>query len=193
MESRKENFIGFYQIEDLSICDDLIKYFNESDNKVPGRSYQINGNSVIDLDWKDSIDVTITTSESNPLFSRYVNELAKAADEYKKKFPNSVNYASWKILEAVNIQYYKPGGGFKAWHCERGVATYPIATRHLVWMTYLNDVADGGGTEFYHQDLIVQAKKGLTIIWPADWTYTHRGEISPSQEKYIITGWFNYF
>ena len=49
-----------------------------------------------------------------------------------------------------------------------------------------------GGTEFCHQNLIVQPKKGLTLIWPADWTFTHRGVPSPTQEKIITTGWFNF-
>ena len=51
---------------------------------------------------------------------------------------------------------------------------------------------DQGGTEFYYQNMTIQPKKGLTVIWPADWTHTHRGIVSPTQEKYIITGWFSY-
>jgi hypothetical protein len=58
-------------------------------------------------------------------------------------------------------------------------------------MTYLNDVNDGG-TEFLYQKITSPAKKGLTLIWPADWTHTHRGQISKTKEKSIITGWFNY-
>ena len=34
-----------------------------------------------------------------------------------------------------------------------------------------------------------EGKKGLTLIWPADWTHTHRGVISQTKEKTIITGW----
>jgi hypothetical protein len=59
-------------------------------------------------------------------------------------------------------------------------------------MTYLNDVHDGGETEFLHQKVIVPARKGLTLIWPADWTHVHRGIVSPTEEKYIIGGWFNF-
>jgi hypothetical protein len=59
-------------------------------------------------------------------------------------------------------------------------------------MTYLNDVNDGGETHFYHQELKVQPRKGLTLIWPADWTYTHRGIASPTEDKYIVTGWYSY-
>ena len=62
----------------------------------------------------------------------------------------------------------------------------------MVFMTYLNDVTDGGGTEFYYQNKITEARKGKTLIWPADWTHTHRGVVSPTQDKYIITGWLNY-
>lgn len=188
-----ENFIGYYQIDDLTICDDVIDYWKASDKKVPGLSYRPDGTSVIDAQWKDSTDVLVLIDEIDPLLTRYVDQLGNAIENYKKEFPWSVSYGSWKITEGVNIQYYKPGGGFKTWHCERGSALPPVSTRHLAWMTYLNDVSNGGGTEFYHQDLIVQAKKGRTLIWPADWTYTHRGVISDTEEKYIITGWFNFF
>jgi hypothetical protein len=58
-------------------------------------------------------------------------------------------------------------------------------------MTYLNDVPNGG-TEFYYQGLKSPAKKGLTLIWPADWTHTHRGIVDDKNEKYIVTGWYNY-
>jgi hypothetical protein len=50
-----------------------------------------------------------------------------------------------------------------------------------------------GGTEFYHQKLTVEAQKGKTLMWPADWTFTHRGVVSNTSDKYIITGWFSYF
>ena len=58
-------------------------------------------------------------------------------------------------------------------------------------MTYLNDV-DDGGTEFLYQKITIPAKKGLTIVWPTQWTHTHRGQISHTKEKRIITGWYNF-
>ena len=41
------------------------------------------------------------------------------------------------------------------------------------------------------QPIKIKPKKGLSVIWPADFTYTHRGIPSPTQEKYIATGWFH--
>ena len=58
-------------------------------------------------------------------------------------------------------------------------------------MTYLNNVKDGG-TEFKYQNITAPAHKGLTLIWPAIWTHTHRGQISQTESKTIITGWFSY-
>jgi hypothetical protein len=60
--------------------------------------------------------------------------------------------------------------------------------RVLVFMTYLNDVKDGG-THFKYQKVTTPAIKGLTIIWPPDWTHTHKGQIS-DDKKIIATGWF---
>ena len=59
-------------------------------------------------------------------------------------------------------------------------------------MTYLNDVTDEGGTEWMYQDVKLDARKGLSVIWPSDFTHTHRGIVSPTQEKWIATGWFSY-
>ena len=59
----------------------------------------------------------------------------------------------------------------------------PSANRHLVFMTYLNDVFDEGGTEFFYQKIKAQPRKGLTLIWPVDWTHLHRGIVSPSEKN----------
>ena len=57
-------------------------------------------------------------------------------------------------------------------------------------MLYLNTVKDKGGTEFPYQQKIFSAIKGDLLIWPSDFTHPHRGIVSPTEEKYIATGWF---
>ena len=49
-----------------------------------------------------------------------------------------------------------------------------------------------GGTRFVYQDVTFEARKGRTLIWPPDFTHTHAGVVSPTQHKYIITGWLNF-
>ena len=91
-------------------------------------------------------------------------------------------------LFPCQIQHYKPEEGFKKWHFER---SSKAENRCLVFMTYLNDVPDAG-THFKYQDLTTPAEKGLTLIWPTDFTHTHKGQITKQHEKYILTGWLGY-
>jgi hypothetical protein len=121
----------------------------------------------------------------------YLDSLEKIIDLYVDKFNFCNATESWGITELINIQYYPPGGGFKVYHSERNGKLSTI-NRHLVFMTYLNDVNDQGETEFFYQQLKVKPQKGLTLIWPVDWTHTHRGIPSPTEEKIITTGWYGF-
>jgi hypothetical protein len=69
----------------------------------------------------------------------------------------------------------------------------PQATnRVMAWMTYLNDVEEGGHTYFPTQQAKIKPVKGLTLLWPADWTHLHQGIVAPNETKMIVTGWYDY-
>lgn len=182
-----ESFIHQSYIDDLDLCDEIIQAFNISTNKSVGTIGKGVNTEVIDKTSKDDVEVSLNTYQK--LYNRYGNQLQKCLNLYIEKYKICNTNHPFTVVEGINIQYYKPGAGYHAWHCERNG---PKCDRHLVFMTYLNDVTDQGGTEFYHQKLITEPKKGLTLIWPADWTHTHRGVASPTQDKYIVTGWLNY-
>jgi hypothetical protein len=180
------NFIGQYYLDNLSICDEILEFYNKSNNKIQGATTK-----GVDKSIKDSTDVMIDWKKDE-IALKYVDALDSPTKQYIKEYSYCNKYASWSVIEPINIQHYKPNGGYHVWHTERSNSTHPVASRHLAFMTYLNDVEDGGETEFYYQKLKVKPRKGLTLIWAADWTHTHRGIPSPTEEKYIITGWFNY-
>jgi hypothetical protein len=142
----------------------------------------------VDKEAKDSVDVALPPSE---LAARYIGMLNRVAEAYVAQYPWSGKLVPWGIIEPMGIQHYEPGGGYKIWHFERDNSNDQIARRHLAFMTYFNDVEDAGGTEFFHQGLTIKAERGLTLIWPAEWNFTHRGVVSHTQEKYIVTGWFS--
>jgi len=176
-------FIGGWYVPE-QLCDNLISlYNNQKDNLVEGTV----GDNNVDKSIKSSTEFIIKPKNFNSILF-YLTELEKILEKYKQKYPWSDKVNSYSIWDNIKIQHYKPNEGFRAWHCENNGRD---KTRHLVFMTYLNDVEDGG-TEFYHQNLITPAKKGLTLIWPSQWTHTHKGQISSTKDKYIITGWFNY-
>lgn len=180
-----KDFILADYLQDISICDNLINYHKNSNRKVPGRV----GAGEIQADIKQSTDVALDLGAER---NTYTSLLQEVLEKYMSIFSYSNYYCPFKIIETINIQHYKPNEGFKAWHTERITDELPRSARHLVFMTYLNDVSTGGETEWFYQNLKVKPKKGLTVIWPADWTHTHRGIPAPKENKYIITGWFNY-
>jgi len=90
----------------------------------------------------------------------------------------------------VKIQKTLPTEGYHVWHIEHGLG-YENEARAFVYSIYLNDVEEGGETEFLHFSKRIKPKKGRIVIWPAAFTYVHRGNPPLSGEKYILTSWMN--
>jgi prolyl 4-hydroxylase len=175
---------------DLKLCDDIIEYHKTFRHRAYNGTIGDLTNSFVDTKIKQSLDLHIN---KNPfLFEKYNKELEKVLDLYQKKYICVKDLRAFNnIQENTNIQYYTPDGGFKNWHCERNGSS--TSRRQFVFMTYLNDVPKGGTDFYYYPELNIQAKKGLTLIWPSDWTHTHKGVISKTHEKYIVTGWFSFY
>ena len=95
-------------------------------------------------------------------------------------------------LGKMQIQKYDRGrGNYNYWHCE----VYPMAPhneqlhRSLLFMYYLNDVSQGGQTEFFYQQKAIKPQVGRMVVAPAYFTHTHRGCVPESDDKYIVTSW----
>ena len=187
-----ESFINGCYIPD-DICDDLVKYFDENpDRYYKGGVYGIGDNSHCNDDFKASTEIAFYINQNEEdlkIMSEYIKFLNLCIQEYEYKYDRARWIASYGITEGLNLQKYEPGEGYKNWHCERN--GLKDQTRCLVFMTYLNDVPDGG-THFKYQDLTTPAEKGLTLIWPTDFSHTHKGQITKHHEKYILTGWLGY-
>ena len=122
-----------------------------------------------------------------------VNQAVGAAFEiYAEKYNGIVDCADPVSSWTCKIQRTDPGGGYHVWHSENGSFLY--RDRVLTWMIYLNDVPieNGGATDFFHQQISLQPKKGTVVLWPAAYTHMHRGAfLTGDTPKYIATGWFS--
>ena len=180
-----DSFVAGWYIPE-NICDGLLDYYYTSNTEIKDG---IIGSGKVDKDIKDSLDIGVSVKNNDTYVNSYLSYLNSCLHKYTKMYNFMNDNHHFNVHNDFNIQRYKKGGGFKKWHFER---TNPQSTlRVLVFMTYLNDV-DDGGTEFYYQKISTKAKKGLTLIWPSDFTHTHRGIVSNTKEKYIATGWFTY-
>jgi hypothetical protein len=174
------------------LCKAIIKGFEASDEKRPGVLYGPDGTS--STSGKKSTDITfdpryLQHPKWGPLLSEVVLAIEKGQRDYMDRHSLAMSKIDpFQISPTFNIQKYEPGEGFYGWHCERASNKY--GNRVLVWILYLNTIKDRGETEFYYQHHFESAVEGKLVIWPSDWMYMHRGVPSPTETKYILTGWF---
>ncbi len=181
------HFIGGCYLDDVPLCDELIAYF-ESHQNLQKQGVTTDGfNPAL----KNSLDMAISPSDihlaQNKCIKKYIGQLFQCYKEYAEQWPFLKKTFPVVDIGRFNIQKYNPGGHFAHIHSERT----DISSLHrlFAFMTYLNDDFEGGETSFIHQKLKVKPEKGKTLIWPAEWTHAHAGEVVNSGAKYIVTGW----
>ena len=189
--SKHPNFIGCWMMTDTSICGSLINFF-ESNKKAQHRG--LAGDGMPNEAFKKSTDITIAPKdledEKFSDVSSYIQHLKLCYLDYLEQWDFLKSFLPTVHIGTFNIQKYDEGGHFGALHSER--TTLSNLHRMHVWMTYLNDVSDGGETEFPMFGLKIKPEKGKTLIWPADWSHAHLGRIVEKGNKYIITGWMHF-
>tara|TARA_B100000767_G_C19746115_1_gene528601 strand:- start:515 stop:1141 length:627 start_codon:yes stop_codon:yes gene_type:complete len=187
---KQPNFIGSWNIENNNLCNDIIKYFEEN-RGLQKQGFTSEGKNTL---IKKRTDITITPKNLDELklkcLKNYIIELHKCFQDYNVQWPYLKNVVKELDIGAFNIGKYLPGDHFSHIHTERG----SLSTLHRVfaWMTYLNNVEDGGATNFSQYNIKIKPEIGKTLIWPAEWTHAHSGEILNSGVKYIITGWMHF-
>ncbi len=61
------------------------------------------------------------------------------------------------------------------------------ANRYMVFLWYLNDVAEGGETTFPDLGIKVAARAGRLLMFPPYWMFQHAGLAPVSNDKYIVS------
>ncbi len=187
---RAPNFIGCWDLEEPSLCDEMIGFFEKrQDLQGPGAT-----GGGVRTDHKKSTDISINPADiSAPeyrVFADYFERLHACFQDYKRQWPFLDTFLDRVQIGSFNVQRYLPGEHFSNPHSERT----RLATLHRIFafMTYLNDVSEGGTTDFLYYDLKVRPQQGKTLIWPAEWTHVHNGSVVKAGKKYIITGWMHF-
>ena len=171
------NFIAGWYI-DADLCQTII---NKSEKNLSAYKSGVKEYTACDLLQFDKI-----------IHDQYCEQLWNVIEEYKRLYPYCYEKLYIWGWTPPRIQRYDPGKAYDVPHCENN-GEGPYIRRHMVYMTYLNDINDGGGTEFIHQNLVTPANQGLTLIWPATWTHYHKGVVAPKDVKYIVTGWLCFY
>jgi hypothetical protein len=195
MNACHENFIGIYENAfSHEYCNKVIKYFEDMRQAGLGctRLQSENVQNIV----KDDVTVfphfeeTINIGVTKEFFKEF-NEIfwGQCHKQYASQFSVLQNFDQYNFF-AARIQKTAVGGGYHIWHCESMKRT--LSNRILAWTLYLNDVEEGGETEFLYFPKRIKPKTGTLILWPAGFTHTHRGNPPLSNEKYIVTGWIEF-
>ena len=116
------------------------------------------------------------------------NRLLNFFDAYVTDFPYLKQQGEDWMSGQFILQKTEPMEGYHVFHAEN--SNYNNAVRMLAWMIYLNDVEEGGETEFLYQKRRVKPTRNTCLIWPGCFTHLHRGLPPISGSKFILTGWF---
>jgi len=181
-----QGFIGVFEnYFQNSYFQDVISYYN----KIAGLS--LHQQDTVPKHWKNDEQLyLLDPNVVSTLHPQYVNHFLdvlwkKIMPVYVDKF-SILQDRSYKV-EQIKMKKIVPGGGFHQWHYE---ALGEDSKRRIVVQLYMNDIDQAGETEFLYQNTRIIPKKNKLLIWPADWTHTHRGNPPiGGADKYILTTW----
>ena len=185
-----KNHIGIYDgyIPEVE-CDKAIAYYEKQNalNKAYDRLQSENSSITIKNDKAISLNENVTTwfEEFKPLLINFDMALRHYQDA--TGILSAYGIDGFKYTQ-LKIQKTLPTQGYHVWHLEHGRGM-DFSQRALVFTIYLNDVGEGGETEFLHQSIRAKPIKGRCVIWPAAFPYVHRGNPPLKGEKYIMTSW----
>lgn len=181
-------------------CLNLIKSFEYADEC--GLSYQrfeaeqsVKKDTSLEFSEIHCDGILSVVPDTTVLFT--IGEINKSIFSYVSKYQNGIISVQFVEQEGIpllptgyKLQRTRPSEGYHVWHCEN--TSLANKARCLSWILYLNDIEEGGETEFLYLSKRVKPKAGRLVIFPAGFTHTHRGNPPLSETKYIATGWLEY-
>ena len=179
-------------IFDENICNECINRFNYLEDKGLTMSRRASGIPNLAQADQSIFYSSCDASMNEPLQDvvNYIND--EIIESWQIKYPLiDFNTYDGFFIQQLKMQKTRPSEGYHQWHSEAGSTIYD-RNSILAFMVYLNDVDEGGETEFLYQSVRVPPKQGRFVCWPAGWTHIHRGNPPLKNDKYVLTGWINY-
>jgi hypothetical protein len=198
-----KDFIGvFDNVIPKDKCEIMIEHFERVDKNRLTLSRQDMGKEKLRQDTNQYFlsgtpafttpEAEINTNRDLWIFEEFKSAILKCYKEYASNYGILEYVGNHALSSSVKMQKTRPTEGYHAWHCEHGSGAPGIGNRLLLVIGYLNDVKEGGETEFLYQARRVKAKTGRMMICPSGFTHTHRGNPPLSGDKYIINTWIEY-
>jgi hypothetical protein len=192
MNYKNEDFVGVYKdFVSEEFCDAAIEYYKNMHEMGQTKDRLIwqktNKHHKEDQSVCSSFEDSISLLETKEIFPTFLKKFWEDIDLYIDDYSILTDLPEQPSIYICKIQHTRVGGGYHVWHCED--MSKMFHHRLLTFILYLNDVDEGGETELLYFNKRFKPEKGTLIVFPANFTHTHRGNPPISNEKYIITGW----
>jgi len=170
------------------LCEQIITIHHNDETKKDGST--LGG---VNKNVKDTTDIVINFDSNmyTELQEILKTELMNTLPQYINSLPNIQQYISFFdcnfFIEIFIIQKYDKNKGKYIYHNDSKIDYTNKKYRMFTFIWYLNDVYEGGETEFINFKIIPE--KGKLLIFPATFVFPHCGNMPISDDKYILTGW----
>jgi hypothetical protein len=176
------HFIRVYDDDfDAALCRRMIDSFNGLQ-----RFQRQNGRGVrAGLEESAWTELNVTRMADAGFMAMFRSRIDRALQRYNQDVGLLLAVPNSPKLGDVVMKRYRAGAGerFQV-HFD---AVNHLAHRYLVLLWYLNDVAEGGETNFPQLEVAVKARAGRLLMFPPYWMYQHEGVAPAAGDKYIVS------
>jgi len=137
------------------------------------------------------LNFTQNSSINIDLHNKVIDHLIAAVKVYRNHVPETVFWKPGFAFEQVRIKkYLNDGNDLFDTHID--AASTDTMKRFFAFFWYLNDVEEGGETEFLNLDLKVTPKAGRLVMFPPFFLYPHKGHPPVSNNKYLLSTYLHF-
>ena len=190
-----DNFIKVYDnVLDKESCENLIERFEKSESLLENVNVDDGDNAISfkqltllnQEDWKSFQDSMLN------VFQHYIMSYKTDCNIRRLMWPAEYGY------EAIRVKRYLPND-FDRFDPHVDVMTHETARRFLAFFIYLNDVKEGGETEFVNLKkegtyipYKIKPKTGRMVVFPPMFPWPHAGLIPISGQKFLLHSYLHY-
>ncbi len=170
-------------------CEEFIEWFWDNENlHVDGKVYNATTGLGNQVNTERKKTTQAYPKPDDPISHLISKNIFSGYEKYSELKPVPVGQPMCAGDYSVRI-YHKNDGYFLD-HVDQ--AAGPNVTRVFGIILYLNDVAEGGETDFLDLGVSFKPEAGKLLIFPCNYLFRHQGNIPVSEDKYIVTAFINF-
>ena len=166
---------------DAALCQKMIGSFHEL-QKLQRR----NGRGIrAGLEGSSWTELNVSRLSDAAFLDMFRQTIYAALARYNRDIGLTIALPNSATFSDLIMKRYRPEGDERfQLHFD---AINHVANRYLVFLWYLNDVAEGGETRFPQLDHSVESRSGRLLMFPPYWMYQHEGLPPRTGDKYILS------